>query len=168
MGVFLGENYTRTESESVIFNVEDLQDGIAIQAPKKGATRNDVVLELQDQKLLVSKRSDIRRSELSTIPLHEASTVQWTDVVVDHTYLTDGVTALDSFLKAADKRARLPELTDEPTTPVNVRLVSVTQSVSSSNVHLLLIRPAIDQDYECQVALIVNTKAQTNDYNEAD
>lgn len=168
MGVFLGENYTRTESEPVIFSVEQLEDGIAIQAPKKGATRNDVVLELEDQKLLVSKRSDIRRSELSTIPLHEASVVQWLDVVVDHTYLTDAVTALDSFLKAADKRVRLPELTDEPSTPLNVRLVSVTQSVSSSNVHLLLVRPAIDQDYECQVALIVNTKAQTNDYNEAD
>ena len=170
MGVFLGENYVRTESQPVFFNVEELEDGVAIQAPQKKATRNDVVLELEDQKLLVSKRSDIRRSELSSIPLHEATETEWVDIVVDHTYLTDGIAALDSFLKAADKRASAGTFAvEDETAPVSVKLVSLTQSIcTASNIHLLLLKPALENEYECQVALIVNTKAQTNDYNEAD
>jgi len=168
MGVFLGENYVRTESQPVLFNVEELEDGVAIQAPQKKATRNDVVLEIENQKLLISKRSDIRRSELSSIPLHEATEQDWVDIVVDHTYLTDGITALDSFLKAANKRAAANSFADESATP-SVKLVSLTQSVcAASSIHLLLLKPALPDEYECQVALVVNTKAQTNDYNEAD
>jgi hypothetical protein len=186
MGIFLGENYEVERSvESEFFNIEELLNGISIQTPKKGATRNDVVLELSNQQLAVYKRSDIRQTEISNVPVAALAQQPWTAIVVDHTYLTDCIEAIEKYHKQEERRTAyleqgftfggeedLFEDAAEQSTAgqQGENRVVLTQAVATrSDTNLLYVEPPNNSDgYECSAVVIVNTKEATEDYNEAD
>lgn len=182
MGIFLKENYSVERKCSKTFDVDELMNGVSIQTPKKGANRNDVVLEMVDQVLKVSKRSDIRCSEVSSIPCAVLENSEWMPVVVDHTYLTDAIEALDAFITRNENKSEtmsfefkedLEDEEEQSTTEVTQntkRYVSLTQAFNKKfNMWLIYVEPLAEGEYsECRSALIVNTKESTNDFNEAD
>jgi hypothetical protein len=174
VGIFLGENYVVKRTCTKVFDIDDLLNGVSIQTPKKGASRNDVVLEIEDQVLKISKRSDIRRSEISSVPCAVLDEKDWQPVVVDHTYLTDSLEALKSFLSKKELTEEADEFNfdeDEKSKTISTKLfVTLTQAFNEKfGTWIIYIEPQDDGQYSpCRSALIVNTKERTNDFNEND
>ena len=176
MSIFLGENYEVQLKEPKTFDIEELLNGISIQTPKKGATRNDVVLELEEQQLHVYKRSDIRKSEISKIGVHGLVQQEWLPIVADHTYLTDCIEAVEKFHKQEERRAAYlqqgfefgPDAAEEQQSTAVAQVVLTQATGGSADTNLLYIEPPTMTTCECRAVLIVNTRDLTEDYNEAD
>jgi hypothetical protein len=185
MGIFLGEDYTLERKAVRIFQVEELVNALSIQTPKKGATRNDVVLEFKEQLLEIHKRSDIRKTESSSVATAVLATEPaWVPVVVDHTYFSDALDALDSFLTHRLKQT--PEITfgfypeeaaEDGTEEENrkagdpaEKLVALTQAFCPQYKNwILLVEPAEQLgDSPCRASLVLQTKQETNVNNEED
>jgi hypothetical protein len=181
--IFMGVNYEAQRLCTKVFEIEELINGISIQTPKKGANRNDVVLEITDQVLDISKRSDIRKTELSKVTCAVLDAKPWKPVVVDHTYLTDAIEAVAIYIKRKktqeDKsnfafEEEDEELTDEPLekrkTEGDKLYVCITQAYNKKfDTWLLYIEPQTEGENSlCKSALVVNTKETTSDFNEND
>jgi hypothetical protein len=182
-GYFWGQGLATEVKTTRTFRLQELKDGVDIQTPKKGANRNDIVLEFEEAALLISKRSDIRRRELSRIPTFTTEGVlePWVDCTVDHSYLTDALVGFGRYF-SAKQQAQTPELpdafygSDEPLDEWELNPQETTgASIKVSQLYCpqyhtwsLRVDPYGKESPDFQIILMIQPKEATADYNESD
>lgn len=160
-----------------VFDLQELINGVQICTPKKNATRKDIVVEFLEGKAVLYKRSDNKKSERAeVIPAStEGLDEDWMPIVVDHSYLTDALKALKTYIARQQKLEGgfVSESFDieeqiEEEEIANKMLVKLTQAfnVKVAGHHLLYLQPLNREG--CRVVLMVQTKERTEDHNEAD
>lgn len=99
---------------SKTFNLPQVEKGLSIQVSKNGS-RKDRLLEFIEESLVITKRSDSERLELSEVPTWTTDGGgTWTNLVIDHDFLMSAITTMDFYinlkLKAFAKQAAFEEV----------------------------------------------------------
>lgn len=178
------------------FNLPQLSRGLDIQIHKKNSTAHrsrDRLLEMVGEQLVISKRSDLLKKELSTIPCWTLEGAgDWTPLVADHDYLDTALETLDKFItqgykdRAAEPGYGIPtdfDTDESEDTPLlgtdeeenrkqllKHKLVRLTQKrvVHEDGVTQWFLFLDSPDFAGCQILIICATAAETTDFVEAD
>ena len=162
-----------------VFDIQDLINAVQICTPKKNASRNDIVLEFEDEKAILYKRSDSKKSERAEVLPSSTDGMEqdWLPVVVDHSYLTDALKALKIYIARQQKLEGgfADEVfdygDDSPTEEEgsgSKMFVVLTQASNAKKAgHNFLYLQGQNRD-GCRVMLQVQTKERTEDIDESD
>jgi len=168
-------NYVKVAKAARVFNGKELLNAVAIQIPKKTDTTTDLVLEVENEVLVISKRSDIRRKEQSVLAIASAemlsNSVEWQPMTASYNYLNLAVRyALSNCVEDANAITDEDFMLDEEIAAAELSttkgLLLTQQYVERYNRWLLTIEPT--ESDTAKVVLMVSTKEATNDRNEAD
>lgn len=175
------------------FNLPQLSRGVDIQTQKASSKRKDRLLEMISEQLVISKRSDLMKKELSTIPCWTLEGAgDWTPLVADHDYLDTALETLDKFItqgykdRAAEPGYGIPtdfDTDESEDTPLlgtdeeenrkrllKHKLVRLTQKrvVHEDGVTQWFLFLDSPDFAGCQILIICATAAETTDFVEAD
>lgn len=96
-----------TETEDYGFRtflLPQLKAGVAKQAPKKGCTSDNLLLDIEEDILLISKRDDMTKEESSLVPIWSTDYEgDWEPLIVLHSNISEVLDNLDSYLNYATK-----------------------------------------------------------------
>lgn len=162
-----------------VFDIQDLINAVQICTPKKNASRNDIVLEFEDEKAILYKRSDSKKSERAEVlpSSTEGMEQDWLPVVVDHSYLTDALKALKTYIARQQKLEGgfADEVFDygddspaEEEDSGSKMFVVLTQASNARKVGHNFLYLQGQNRAGCRVMLQVQTKERTEDIDESD
>lgn len=111
VGLFYGEGLQLTEQCDRTFNLCELNDSISIQAPKKSATYNDVLLQMIDNQMVISKLWDVQKFEVSSADMWTLEgRGEWKPVSIDFNFMTACLDCLDKYVTRCIKDAEREEV----------------------------------------------------------